>query len=114
MKYLKKYESIKNEEPQIGDYVLVNSDISYNSDKFEKFISNSIGIIVKINLSKSLLIKYKKIPANIKYVFRYRDTIKGSSNQTNNSILIGPNDILYYSKNKEDCEIYLAQQKYNL
>jgi hypothetical protein len=113
MKYIKLYEDFN--EPQIGEYVIVNSDISHNNDKFKKFISNSIGIIIKINYDKSILIKYIKIPANIKHNFKYRDMPNyRPSRNPGNTILVGKDDILYHCKNKEGCEMFLTANKYNL
>lgn len=90
MKYIKTYENL--EEPQIGDFVVIN--VSHITN-FKDFIENNVGKIIKTDAH-----------INWPYEIQY-DIIK-------KSIITSRKEILYFSKNKEDCEAYLASKKYNL
>ena len=110
MKYLKKFESINKLE--IGDYVHVDLEIGNRHDKnFMKkfpvypFFKENIGKIADID-SRTCHINYENIPNEIKNgIFYHNDT-------TNFQVLI--RYIKYFSKNKEDVEIFMASQNYNL
>ena len=103
MKYIKTYE--QNIEPQVGDYVICQ-DGSYSvENNYEKktFISNNIGKIIKYDTGSAsypYIVYYETAPSNYFTMGKTRP--------------MGRNEIMHFSKNKEDCEIYLAAKKYNL
>lgn len=96
MKYIKTYENIT---PQINDYVIID-DYNYNQI-MKNFLQNNIGKIV-LTKEKSLTDAY------------YVEFDKPNPWDYSKYLSIQPNQIKYYSTNKEDCEIYLTKLKYNL
>ena|ERR1035437_7669137 len=107
MKHLKKFENIS--EPQIGDYVLCEDKYVIN-DEVKKFLKNTIGKIININdtTTPPYSIQYENIPNTISNeYFDYLDV--------NTTIrYMHKNEIIHCSKNKEDLEIYIESEKYNL
>ena len=107
MKHLKQYENInhnpyQDETPKVGDYVIMNSS-AYHPIK--NFIENNIGQITEIAkdpYSSGILIHYSNIPENIQKYF------------LNNTRPTSKTLIKHWSSNKEDLEIFIAQNKYNL
>ena len=106
MKYIKQYnESIKN-EPHIGDYILLKNNVS-DVEHIQKFVSNNIGQYIRKN-------KYTK-----GYVIQYegrwnRKRPKSVVEPANFIFQVSKKEILYFSSNKKDVEIYLEAKKYNL
>ena len=109
MKHVKHYESIINEEPQMGYYVLMRS--SLHLDKYTEetvnFINNTIGQIIndytnERNIEKNVYVKYENVPIKLKKTFQ------------NNARMYKYSQIVYCSKNKEDIEAIFASNKYNL
>jgi len=132
MKYLKTYEYTKkqledelaksigfsissiqniNNEPDVGDYVICHKNLQgwTNSYKFNAFINENIGQCVELLSSKKFSIKYEKVPKEIKHFF-----IRENENLYAHCRHFSKEDIIYYSNDKEDCEVYLASKKYNL
>lgn len=121
MKYIKTYEQL-DEEPQIGDYVIMTS-----YEWLNEFLHNNIGQIVFIgtqNQNDNINVIY---PSNIitddsyfRKITKYEHDIydKFSSIARNNKKvslrIFERNEILYFSKNKEDLEAKIAAKKYNL
>ena len=107
MKYIKKYESINN-EPQIGDYVICKEE--EETPGFTDIInwtSVNIGKCVRIDQHKyPYLIQYENIPNNIKNNFLHRNVP--------NCRMMRKYEIIHWSPNKEDLEIYTNAIKYNL
>ena len=106
MKHLKEFESIEN-NPQIGDYVICTDKIWIGqTDELNDFLLNNIGQCIKIDINfiqgYLYVIKYDNIPIFLDYF--------NKSNYRN----MGRDEILYFSPYKEDCETYLAANKYNL
>ena len=130
MRYIKKFEDIN--EPDIGDYVLLNDD--YGDDLFDEFIMTNIGQIIgfqmgwntdKIIYKKSeihlgsndtlyYIVEYEDIPEevmNIAYVYLGK-TI--GEDYCSNILTVQRHQISAYSSNREDLEIVLQAKKYNL
>ena len=115
MKYIKKFET--NNKPEIGDYVILN----YNNMgmNVNNFLNNTIGEVAWISETKTWYsIRYPKniIPKNLDGFF---GNIKNSNVKNVNDMLIydydiNINDILEYSHTKEELELKLASNKYNL
>lgn len=115
---IKKFEN-KNDEPVIGDYVILKDDTYlYNNEfkNYSNFINNNIGRIIKIHYKNDYIpldydIEYDNIPDNIKDCFAkhvYDDKIQYYE-------LSRPeHDIISTFKNKEDAELFLSARKYNL
>jgi len=121
MRYLKTYESIID-GPQIGDYVICDEgydewSMTPYGKKLANFINNNIGNVVKIrkgtkfNQKNKYTIQYQNIPIELEQAFN----TWGNKNIKDYKIrYFSIKEIKYYSKNKEDCEAYLASKKYNL
>ena len=109
MKYLKTFEdTIKDDiKPQIGDYVIINSESEFSEVK--NFINNSIGRIVDFDdeANTPAVVEFENIPNKIKFYFRIRNTRSFFYEQ-----------IKYFSPNKEECldmlPLLADSNKYNL
>ena len=119
MKYIKTYEDmiVDNEnEPQIGDYVIVYADFNRTLDgnvfqnvdfdhKLKNYINNEIGKVIRYNdFAPKYLVQYENmLPSYFDKVTDEMDRISFFSAE-----------IDFWSSNKEDCEVYLASKKYNI
>ena len=113
MKHLKSFEN-NNQEPEVGDYVICEDCVSLE-EEFKNFMCNNIGLIVEINPNTNYpyTLYYENIPDNI---------IDGFSCVLNNNYeydykclrAMSREEIIHFSKNKEDLETILASNKYNL
>lgn len=81
----------------IGSYVVVRND------RYPEFFENNIGEITKMYYPGAWFdLKYTKAPD---YIIEYMEySMKG----------FNVADILIKSKNKQECEAYLAAKKYNI
>lgn len=98
MKYLKTYEDINIDEPEVGDYVIVKSW----SDKLSNFLNNNFGQIVRF-IGSDVSIEYDENllkKANIEF--------------PNNQIILYRTQIKYWAKTKEELKLFLLANKYNL
>ena len=121
MKYLKRFEDINNEEPEVGDYVIVYDTFTYTTNMIEwrEFMNTHVGKLINkrdsgAHNSKRMFydVEYENIPENIKkIIFKYK-----FDPQTNKATEKGftIDEIVYWSKNKEELELKLAANKYNL
>lgn len=93
------YEKINLQSPKIGDYVITKSQ---QSGAIAIFTNNNIGQLKSI-YKNDYRIKYNNIPSELKGNFdgEYR---RGFDLR----------QIIHWSKNKEDLEIILQSEKYNL
>ena len=110
MKHLKTFENIK--KPQVGDYVLCYEDAKDHNLK--EFINNNIGKISIIRDKGSYIecnytIEYENIPSIISN--RFTNFKKGDKKNERN---MREEEIIFFSKNKEDVELYMQANKYNL
>ena len=115
MKYLKTFES--ENQLKSGYYVACEDNYDYSSEKYynseritflKNFISNNVGQFTRRNYNNDVgewtyMIKYDYIPKELQQHF----TKSGNR-------YFREYQILFYSKNKEDVEEYLASKKYNL
>jgi len=111
MKHIKEYENLNNNEPEEGDYVICK-DIFISGYRMSKklldlFLSNNIGRIERININiNRYYIVYDNIPEGCKnsfmtyHNFQVRDFFR--------------KEIKYWSKDREDLEVILQANKYNL
>jgi len=108
------FESVNDDKPTVGDYVIINENSDTYSTEALKFINNSIGYIWKspVNSSNYLLVKYNDIPKDVMFYFGYSDYSEGL--KIANSILIFSEKVKYWSKDKEDLIPLLQANKYNL
>ena len=116
MKYLKQFENIKK-KLNLGDYVMC-LEIPY--DRFDKvrfeevyeFEKNNIGKYVKsvnTNGKFSYIIKYEDVPEKFKNKFFLKEKdIDGYCR------VMARNEIIAFSKNKEDLITILASNKFNI
>jgi hypothetical protein len=108
MKYLKTFELDKN-EPEVGDYVICEESKYPN---IKKFISTNIGkIIYYIDDTESIGYKLYK---NYRYIVKYNNMPKKFDSFNNKTRRMKRDEIIHWSKNKEDLEIILNSKKYNL
>jgi len=112
MKYLKTYEEVNERELQIGDYIFCDGSFGF-SEEVANFIENNIGQYVAndSNDRDILIIQYENVPNELRKNLYYTD-----ENYTTyeNAAIMERWEIKYWSPNKEDLEIYLDSNKYNL
>ena len=119
MKYLKLFEELKNiprpagwELPQVDDYIICREDTS-TKDDIKDFIHNNVGQIVSKEPTDALYISYLYVTYdNIPQEFKVRGIFAQKNYQYVR--LFSKEEIVFFSSNKEDCEVYLAMNKYNL
>lgn len=109
MKHLKRFEDINEDSLMVGGYVVCNEDLNlhYNDENIVNFISNNVGQLVDIKDYRkthpyAYLVKYENIPDNLLEYFN--KNIRGKT----------VDNIIYHSKNREDAEVFLNANKYNL
>lgn len=96
MKHLKSYENINKNKLNINDYVIMNS-LTFDNI-IVNFVSTHVG--------------------QIKYLSSNKFGLKVEYNYPNcpfdNPREFSADQIVYTSKNINDCQLFLQQQKYNL
>ena len=94
--------TIEDDSPQIGSYVVIQPENAGYSKKFMTYMTTNIGQITNIE------------------IFKMFNEIRYSINYTNNNDysqgpwLFSKKEITFHSPNKKDCEIFLSTKKYNL
>jgi len=120
MKYLKTYEDLDN-NPEIGDYVICEEADDINDIlELADFEKNNIGRVVdyrtvdntnptfdSISTFFNIFVQYKNVPNEIYDDFDYHKRIA-------NCRIFSKKEIKYCSKNKEDLEIILQANKFNI
>ena len=106
MKHLHYYEHTIEDDyytqtPQNGDYVICKENM--NDENFDNFLENNIGIITETPMHfETYEVKFDNIPQNLKGYFFNKER----------SFYI--EQIIHFAKNKEDLELYIQANKYNL
>lgn len=111
MKYIKQYESIENNKPKVGYYVLMKTTV----EELKNFIDNSIGIIDSINFDDEddlaeYTIRYENIPENLPRYFFNMNTEKTENNCRD----FRKELMIEYAPTIEELKIKIQQRKYNL
>lgn len=117
MKYIKKFENLTI--PKIGDYILTKYNVDDYKDSIPEiyvFLNNNIGKIIdkpNNNIHNIYIVQYENIPKSILYNFNYE---KNSFNdkQYENYRIVNLNNILHFSENKFDINIFKNANKFNL
>jgi len=117
MKHLKSVENFKENNIQIGDYVLakIHGYSGMSSKEFMYFINNNIGRVIEITDPKekfdNVSIQYENVPEDIQYPW-FR------SNKENNRLIkfikTRSAYIISNSKNIKDIESILMAKKFNI
>jgi len=102
MKYLKKFE--KN-SPELLDYVIINTSTKNNILK--DFINNHIGRVIYVGVI-NMRVAYDNIPNNLINYF-YVDT-----EESFRFSIEMISDVVEFSYNREELELKLSANKYNL
>lgn len=117
MKYLKTYEEVNIDKPQVGDYVIIDYYHESINANLKKFIENSIGKIVserisvdqssgrskkKTQITKLFEIRFWNIPPSLKLYFEDKKRI------------ILTDMVKYWSKDKKELETMLKTKNYDL
>lgn len=110
MKYLKTYEEINERELQIGDYVICPETYGF-SEQVSNFVENNIGQYIANADMDFLIIQYENVPDELKVNLYYTNE---NYITYENSAVVERYEIKYWSPNKDDLEIYLDADKYNL
>lgn len=116
MKHLKKYENSDNEKPKVGDFVICDDGLNSNAKKEEikvnEFLKNNIGVIkfLNPNVHFDYLIEYDIDWSTCGFDQRYFQLREDPPGYR----MMNYEDIIYWSKYKKDCEMYLMGYKYNI
>lgn len=114
MKHIKQFEEINN-TIEIGDYVVLNdTTYTYNSDFsiFSNFINNNVGRISNITLRVTgnvYDIDYFNVPTDLHLYFSMN-----KNTGTLYDMSVPEDEIIFSSKSKNDAELYIQTNKYNL
>jgi len=105
MKHLKIYKELS--EPEIGDYVICNWRNADDEHEANIFIRNNIGQIINIikYSMNSHIIRYDNIPADLHMYTAASDST---------AFRLARQDILKFSKNREELEMYINLNKFNI
>ena len=97
-------------KPKVGNYVICEegmiggnpNNVSRPYIELNNFLINNIGKIIKNEDNPLIKVKYENIPSELNHHFH------------NNTIKTCRDDIIYWSKNKEELETILTLKKYNI
>jgi len=114
----KLYESINQDSPEIGDYIVCKGKLNGLGD-FYNFVNDKIGQIISINVqdkhNNPHLINYKvdygEIPNKLyRFIFNIYLPNRGRVETLN----LDTTEIVYWSKNKSELETIIAANKFNI
>lgn len=115
MKYLKSFEVLDKYSINNKDYTIFDLKIGYYvkanyGNAMEKevrdFLDKNIGIIVNINRNKNIFqVEYVNVPENIKEYFDEAGYLR---------LLFDISGLIEYAPTKEELELKLTYNKYNL
>ena len=114
MKYIKTFEINKNKKIKIGYYVYCKENPSNSSltdkekNKVLSFVENNIGQIVKCDQDDKYqyTVKYENIPKELIKYFNL--------NLCDSCRYMTREEIIYFSPIKEEVELKIATNKYNI
>ena len=107
MKYIKHYEDIN--KPQVGDYVEIYA--RYFDNRLKDFFKTEIGQIIKIdNKDYPYLVEFEKEKPII-----HEDAVTIIyDDEDEYKMRVEESEIKYFSSSKEELEIIISANKYNL
>ena len=130
MKYIRTYENIDN--PKVGDYVICKDITSSDevSKNFQKFLDENIGQIVSGDDINLFIVLFDKLPSEeiLEYAFYTLEhshvkkliqlpNIKVHKSETllyTNLCGFEKKEIVFFSDNREDLEIKISANKFNI
>lgn len=105
MKHLRLYEDMGN-ELKVGDYVICSS----GRPDIDKFLSTNIGQCIEIGTDTEPELPYKiKYPSLDPRHFNYK-----YFNGVEGFRWMRKGDIVFFSSDRKDCEMYMDSGKYNI
>lgn len=120
MKYLKTFEKLQ-EQPEVGDYVLINTVSTIKG--VSEYINNTFGQIIDIQPDKidiwdfksvgDIVVKYTDVPSEIKSWFNKNKNITRNYAREFDR-RFSPEQVVAFAKTKEELELKLTANKYNL
>jgi hypothetical protein len=130
MNYIKLFETFEN-TPQINDYAIVDLRQPTISDDLDIFTQNNISQIKQIKKQdfsplgnhNAYQIEYEKIPEKYTFLFQQYVNNKDISYSTPSINYytnikyrrwIKKDNIIFFSHNINDCELFIQAKKYNL
>jgi len=121
MKYLKRFEMNEN-KIDVDDYVILNDDIDYQSldgNNLRDYLNSHIGKIYRIRTrsrNDKIIpiydIEYKNAPDDIRKFLSF--TINDDFSESYLERSRDAYEIKYWSKNKEELELILKSNKFNI
>jgi hypothetical protein len=123
MKYLKYFESMEN-GPEIGDYVVCEDNEGDSEDDIEfiNFLELSIGIVLDTNRNKEGFFSTQvgerfQIFKNELFLIKFENELPEfivEPDLPKNSLIFHDEEIVAFSKNRDELEIILSANKYNI
>lgn len=119
MKYIKTYEN-SQKPPKIGDYVAINpsKNLPVNNiyiNIIKDFLKNNIGQIINIKKEKVMFPPGKLNKINYMLAVKYENVPEDVSGFFKNNIKVfNLSSVAAFGKTKEEVEIKLSANKYNL
>ena len=105
MRYLKTYEGLS--EPEIGEYMICEDVLS--NKHIKEFVKNRIGKYIKYrgvdDVQNFYIVAYEDVPDSLREVMVYQDPIDDDMYYGCGVFFL--NEILYHSKSKADCEMFI-------
>ena len=112
MKYIKNFEKININKPEIGDYVIAIDEDTHTDVK--NFINNNIGKIVNIKNHKRFGVLYHTKYTNVDDDIEEWFTKENNLDKKCGIRCFYLHEIIAFSKNIEDLDTILNANKYNL
>jgi len=106
MKYIKLFEAEVDKQLEIGDYVLIDAE-DYFDPLYNSYLSVSIGKVLDIKITN-------KIPLQFRILVEFDEDCVDRSYTFANPTWFNSDEILKYSSEKEDIEVFTHANKYNL
>lgn len=110
MKYIKLYENLNT--LKVGDYVIVKQ-CDWMTEEFYEFVNINIGKVVKLYHNNGYEKCTVEFETNLPSIPTW-DTNFYPDGTNNFNYFFVIDDIEYWSKNREDLEVYINARKYNL
>ena len=114
---IKKFETY-NSYPKVGDWIICKIDENTieapNRQQLRNFFDNNIGKVVGPVNPTNNYVSVRYFPIIEKYKETYRYFKRKTMGENDDYINMNNNEILHFSPNKDDIEVYVQTTKYNI
>ena len=115
MKYIRTFENNKS-QIQIGDYVILTNFAIQDTvfEELRSFLENNIGKIINlitIHKKDGVEVEYDNVPENLEHFFVSLDVFNRGIKNIRRTFMTA---IIHHSKNKEELEQIILNNKFNI